>query len=150
MHAASAKRLLASASLITASFITSLPAHAIYKCDADGKTSYSDSPCVGGQPMPTPIAPDGRDAYLASERAAREKSEVLRMRNERERRNVTEESARQRAEAGRLAHQKKCKLLAMKKKWSEEDAASATLKQETKAKRKTRRQAEQYDLECGT
>ncbi|MDO8301244.1 DUF4124 domain-containing protein [Lacisediminimonas sp.] len=130
-----------------------LPSHALYKCTAGASTVYSDAPCPAGQPAqlltPSP-APDAAQAREAARNAARDKAEVNRLRSERERRIAQEDSARARAEAGRLAHQKKCKLLGMKKRWSDEDAAGASIKQEAKAKRSARRKAEQLELECGT
>jgi hypothetical protein len=142
---------LALIALLFAVSIHSLPAHALVKCTSQGKTSYSDTPCPSGQPSQSlnPAAPPDPDhARDALRKTARDKSELQRLRTERERRIAQEDSARARAEAGRLAHQKKCKLLGMRKRWSDEDAARADLKSEARAKRTARRKAEQYDLEC--
>ncbi|MDB5798580.1 MAG: hypothetical protein JWP36_2482 [Paucimonas sp.] len=138
--------------LLALLLVASLPAQAMYRCSSGGSTTYSDTPCASGQSVavlaPADV-PDPATAREVARKTARDQAELNRLRSERERRAAQEESARNRAEAGRLAHQKKCKLLDMKKRWSEEDAAHADAKREARARRSQRRKQEQYALECG-
>ena len=137
---------------LIALFLVSHPVWAVYKCTGGGNTTYSDAPCADGRPARTlaPLAaPEPAQANEAARKAALDRAELNRLRNERERRVAQEESARARAEVGRLAHQKKCRQLELKKRWSDEDAARADPKSEARARRAARRKAEQYELECG-
>ena len=146
------RHALALIALLFAVPVFLLPAHALVKCTGNGKTSYSDTPCPTGQAaqsLSRATPPDPDSSREALRKAERDKSELDRMRTARERRIAQEDSARARAEAGRLAHQKKCKSLEMKKRWSEEDAARADLKGQARAKKAARRKLEQYELECG-
>lgn len=136
---------------LIALFVVSLPASALYKCTAGGKTVYSDAPCAAGQQATSLVpvtAPDPADVREAARKAALLKTEADRLRHDRERRQAQEESARARAEAGRLAHQKKCRQLEMKKRWSDEDASRAGPKNESRARRAAQRKTELYELEC--
>ncbi len=131
----------------------SSPALAIYKCESNGKVTYSDEPCRGGKVIElrepagkTPLPPDAADARR---QIAREKSEVKRLENERHKREAAEDKQQQKIARVYAARQKKCSLQALRKKWSEEDAATATGNSAEKAKRIARRKAEQYEKECG-
>jgi Domain of unknown function (DUF4124) len=126
----------------------SAPAMAIYRCDTGGKTIYSDKPCPGGRTID--IQDNGSPAASdAAQRAAREKAELRQLQEA----SRKEETARQREQAGSAkadaARRKRCQALAMRQKWSEEDASAASLKASEKAKRKARRNAEKYEVECG-
>lgn len=152
LHKALNQKALLALSVFPFLLLGSLPAHALYKCSGPHGTSYSDQACAAGTAgaeLAPPAAPDAAAVRQAEQRSAQEQARLRQLASERERRQAQEESARARAEAGRQAHQKKCKLLEMKKRWGEEDAASATLKREAHARRSARRKAEQYALECG-
>jgi len=129
--------------------LTSAPALALYKCESSGKVSYGDVPCSSGTTVALPERSNVSDAAEAKIRAAREKLEAERLEKERRKREVSEEKIQAKIAKTGMAHRKKCQSLAMHKKWSEEDAASAAGKTAEKAKRKARRNAEQYEAECG-
>jgi hypothetical protein len=130
----------------------SSPALALYKCEANGKTSYSDEPCSAGATR-MDISPNTKvsppDAANASRQAAREKAELKRLENEREKREAQEHKEREKLARTVALKQKKCNALALQKKWSEEDAAAATGKSVEHARRNARRKAEKYQMECG-
>ena len=120
------------------------PALAIYRCDGPQGTTYSDRPCTPVQRsmrLTPAIGLDEEQARRAASRAAQEQAQARRLQAERERRIAAEDTARARAEAGRQAHDKRCKLLEMKKSWSEEDAARAPLGSQDRARRAARRKA---------
>ncbi|MDB5764203.1 MAG: hypothetical protein JWQ21_3198 [Herminiimonas sp.] len=136
----------------------SAPALAIYKCESNGKITYSDEPCRGGKVLDVDPASgktaasdaaDAADAADAGKQITREKSEVKRLENERHKREAKDEQAQQKAARISAAKHKKCVSLAMRKKWGEEDAAAASGKSAEKAKRNARRKAEKYETECG-
>lgn len=131
--------------------LASSPARAVYRCSSQGAVTYSDLPCGGAAVAASlpPAAPaDAAQAQQARRQLGRQQDELRRMVLERERREVAEQSARARAEAGRQAHAKRCKLMQMKLDWSEEDAARAADKQRAKARNAARRKKEEYDLQC--
>jgi hypothetical protein len=131
--------------------LTPPPALAIHRCTANGAVTYSDMPCGAGTAaasLPPAASVDATQAQQAQRKLARQQDELRRMVVERERREAAEQSARARAEAGRQAHAKRCKLMEMKLDWSEEDAARAGVKQQAQARKAARRKKEEYDLQC--
>jgi hypothetical protein len=133
---------------------TSLQAQSVYKCSAEGKTSYSDRPCAAGasasKALPPPpagisiadqLGPQGGDARtlleLEKARIAREKDQ-----------------AKQEREQARLARsaqvrRQKCDKLRLRHKWAGEDLARTTHGPKQEAARiKLRRQAETLAVEC--
>lgn len=126
-------------------------AHAMYKCVGPNGNSWSDRPCAGGggTPVTPAAAPDPAAVKAATRRAEMARAEEKRLTRERDRQLAAEQSARSRAEAGRREHEKKCRHLEMKMRWSEEDARRAAPKQEAQARRTAGRKLEQFELECG-
>lgn len=131
----------------------SAPALAIYKCESNGKITYSDEPCRGGKVLDLQEPVTGKipaaDAAHARQEIAREKKEVQRLEKERHKSEGQDEKLQHKIAAVQFSKQKKCTSLDMRKKWSEEDAATAHGKSVEKAKRRARRQAEKYEIECG-
>ncbi|ALK97152.1 hypothetical protein AB595_15885 [Massilia sp. WF1] len=130
---------------------TILHAQAVYKCQSEGKTAYSDRPCAHGasSAMPPPagislsdtLGPQGGDARtlleLEKARIAREKSQ--------------EKEGRVQVREARLiqAQRKKCDRLRLRRKWAEEDLARTAHGPKHEAARlKLRRQAEALAVEC--
>ena len=139
--------------LLSLLMAVSLPAMAIYKCEAQGRVTYSDIPCGATQttlpPVPLPVDAAGARQLAADERrqlaAMAKRQETERAANERERRNS-------RKDRTALTHQKKCTLLGLERKWSAEDAASGshTVSEKTQGlKKAARRKAERHEAECG-
>lgn len=123
-------------------------AHAIYKCTAqDGSTSYSDLPCNGEKLQLEHDRPS--HAPNNEQQLARQQAELTRLQNLRELRERQDQQYHQMNLRGQAARQKKCRALALQKKWKEEDAASALLPAQIKARRAARRAGEKYQSECG-
>lgn len=143
------KRTAALKILLTGLLLSgSASSFAIYKCDAGGKTTYSDTECPGGKTLDVNIAvPAG--ATDAARQAREEKYALDRLERARNKREAKEERERQRAAKTAAAQQKKCSALARKQKWAEEDAATVTGRSAETARRKARRKAEEYEAECG-
>lgn len=52
--------------------LTALPAHALYKCEVNGRIEYQETPCAQGKPKPVyidPMTPTGEDTAYARRRA---------------------------------------------------------------------------------
>lgn len=126
----------------------SMPAFAIYKCEVDGKFSYDETPCPNGKALD--LAVSAPDAASARQQASREKSALRHLENDRHKREAREEKEQRRAARAYASRQKKCATLARRRKWADEDLASAKLKSIEKAKRKSRRLTEEYDAQCNT
>ncbi|MFJ9450030.1 MULTISPECIES: DUF4124 domain-containing protein [unclassified Herbaspirillum] len=141
--------------LLLSLLLCSLPAWAVYKCDSDGKVTYSDAACANGKSIaiddtrgvksPAPVAAAKDKAVqqrLDKSRAAEEKR-VSRQREKQER-----EDARAKLVAEK--QKRKCAQLAQRKAWAEEDLRNAPVKTMEKARRKSQRATENYRAECST
>lgn len=139
---------------LLAACLFSAGAHAqdVYKCSADGKTSYADRPCARGEsrtlpPPPAGISaadtmgPQGGDARMLLElekaRMARDKAA--------EKQGKVEVRQARAAEARR----KKCDRLRLRRKWAEEDLARTAHGPKHEAARiRLRRQLDALAVEC--
>jgi hypothetical protein len=126
--------------------VLSTPAFAIYKCEKNGATSYSNEACPGGIALNTPTAPV--DSSAAKRQLADEEKKLKQLERERHQQEKLEERERKEAVRAQAEKQKKCSSLARRVKWADEDVATSTAKANEKAKRKARRAAEQYETEC--
>lgn len=132
--------------LLMAMLTGSAGAQDVYKCVQDGQTSYSATPCAGGQlqilevPSPPPAIDKGaatRQERVASQmEAARKKRENL------------EDQARERGARQREAHEKHCAQLRLEQKWTTQDAVGAGDKTRDAAQLKARRAGERLAVEC--
>ena len=132
--------------LLMALLAGSAGAQDVYKCVQDGQTSYSATPCAGGQlqilevPSPPPAIDKGaatRQERVASQmEAARKKRENL------------EDQARERGARQREAHEKHCAQLRLEQKWTTQDAVGAGDKTRDAAQLKARRAGERLAVEC--
>lgn len=127
--------------------IFAAPALAVYKCESNGKASYSDVPCPGGRVIDLGVAPPD-DVAAARHGLAREKAEADRLEKARHAREAKEEKAKKRIARAQAIKQKKCATLALHKKWADEDARAATGKSVLKIRRKARHADERYQQEC--
>jgi hypothetical protein len=128
-------------------FLLSTPAFAVYKCEANGKITYSDMPCNGEKMFDISHSTTDNSAN-AKQQLAQEKKLLTQLEKERHKREAQEAREQQRAAKVYASKQKNCAQLARRKKWADEDVASATGKSAEKVKRKARRLSEQYDAEC--
>lgn len=118
----------------------------VYKCVQDGQTSYSATPCTGGQlqilevPSPPPAVDKGaatRQERVASQmEAARKKQENL------------ADQARERAAKQKETRDKHCAQLRLEQKWAAQDAVGAGDKTRDAAQLKARRVGERLTVEC--
>jgi hypothetical protein len=131
-------------------------AQTVYKCSADGKTSYSDRPCAHGASKPMPPVSSSTSAGIPAADTmgpqggdARTLLELEKARIAREKTAAREE--REQARLARTAHarRQKCDKLRLRRKWAEEDLARTAHGQAHEAARiKARRQAETLAVEC--
>ena len=140
--------------LLSLLMAVSMPAMAIYKCESQGRTTYTDVPCGAAQIERRP-APLPADAAAARQLAASEQRQLAGIEKTEEAERVAREreQRRHRQDKAEIAHKKKCMLLGLEKKWSAEDAASVarTVSEKTQGlKKAARRKAERHDAECGT
>ncbi len=128
------------------------PVLAAYKCEANGKTTYSDEPCPGGKQVDLKNTPGGsisdEDRKRATRQSAHDKAELKRLEKEREKRDAAAEKEQKKSAKEQKQQTKKCTKLSMRKKWAEDDAAASMGKSSEKAKRRAHRLAEQYVIEC--
>ena len=141
------------ACIFVCSVFVSLPALAINKCELNGKISYSEAPCPAGKAtvLASPPAPDESDVAQAKARAAKDARALQKIEVEKTKQEKAELAANKAAArnaAKQAQQQKKCEQLAQKKRWADEDAAKAEQKNQSKARNKASRIAEQMALEC--
>jgi hypothetical protein len=139
--------------LLSLLMAVSMPAMAVYKCESQGRVTYSDTPC-GAKQTTLPPAPPAVDAAAARQQAARERQLLTAIEKDRaaERAVSEREQRRRKPDKSELAHQKKCSLLGLEKKWSAEDADSMPPMVSARGqdlKKTARRKAERYEAECG-
>ena len=138
--------------LLSLLMAVSMPALAIYKCESHGRITYSDQACGGAQSeLPPPEPPS--DPAGARRQAASERSQLAHIEKEQDKAQASNRRQQQLREHDKttLAQQKKCRQLALEKKWSAEDAGSMphTISEKTIGLRKqARRKAERYAVEC--
>lgn len=132
--------------------VISLPALAVYKCEVDGKVTYSDAHCTSGKSVdlgeqaPTSTA---ADIAKANEQNAQEKSKLKQLETARHRREAKEEKQQRKIANATAIKRKKCASLELKRKWSHEEMANASGKKRERAQRNARHTEEKYLLECG-
>lgn len=137
--------------LITLALLSlSAPALAVYKCEAAGKTVYSDVPCPdsvhsGKELRLTTGASDSADAQR---RQQQDKKELQRLESARKKQEAVDQKEQQRARKAQQARAKKCNALALRIKWAKEDADRATGRSREKAERNLRRAEEKHQLSC--
>ncbi len=130
----------------------SAPAWAIFKCDVNGKITYSDTPCSEGNHTllrPTPKV-DTDDAKQAQRTALREKNTLVQI--EKAHAAIEAEQARQQQHQAKLAAERRrhCLALSQRVKWRKEDMAHIRAHSAEKAQRHYRRAADEYDADCST
>jgi hypothetical protein len=138
--------------LAICTFATALHAQTVYKCRADGKTSYSDRPCSQGASQALPPPPVGispADTMGPQGGDARTLLEADKLRFAREKEQAKEERAQAKLYRNAQARRQKCDKLRLRHKWSQEDLAHTAHGPKYEAARnKLRRQAETLAVEC--
>ncbi len=132
--------------LLMALLAGSASAQDVYKCVQDGRTSYSATPCAGGQlqilevPSPPPAVDKGA--------ATRQERVASQMEAARKQREKLEDQARERAAKQKEMHEKHCAQLRLEQKWAAQDAVGAGDKTRDTAQLKARRAGERLAVEC--
>lgn len=131
--------------LLLAALLSPLSAFAVYRCEQNGKITYTDFPCAGRELEITraTTAPQSNGDSLR-----RERGEVGRLQKLREQRERQDQQIRDLAARGAAAREKKCRSLALQQKWREEDLRESTLDKADKARTRLRRAQEKFDSEC--
>lgn len=132
--------------LLMALLAGSASAQDVYKCVQDGRTSYSATPCAGGQlqilELPSPPPAVDKGAATRQERVASQ------MEAARKQREKLEDQARERAAKQKEMHEKHCAQLRLEQKWAAQDAVGAGDKNRDAAQLKARRAGERLAVEC--
>lgn len=128
--------------------LTSAPAYAVYKCQTDGRVTYSDQPCANAIVIDT-IVPSAAEVKEASGSVTQEKKAAKRLEMERHKREAAEERERRSTAGAGAAQRKKCANFARRQKRANEDVASSTGAANEKAKLKARRINDDYEAACG-
>ncbi|HEU4817742.1 DUF4124 domain-containing protein [Janthinobacterium sp.] len=132
--------------LLMALLAGSASAQDVYKCVQDGRTSYSATPCAGGQlqilELPSPPPAVDKGAATRQERVASQ------MEAARKQREKLEDQARERAAKQKEMRDKHCAQLRLEQKWAEQDAVGAGDKNRDAAQLKARRAGERLAVEC--
>ncbi len=133
--------------------IVSVPALAINKCEADGKISYSEAPCPSGKATvlasaPSPTAADVAQAKTIAAKEARTLKKIEAEKAKQEKLDANASKAAAKNSAKQAKQEKKCAQLAQKKRWADEALASASPKNQNKARTKAKQAAEKWDMEC--
>jgi len=131
-------------------FLLCVPAQAIYKCTAEGKIVYSDTPCSDGKNAVLQAVPDvtAMDAKQAHDTALREKNTLAHI--EKSNAAVAARQAKEQQHSAKMVaeHRRHCLALSQRVKWQAEDLAHASARSMDKAKRHYRRAIDAYDADC--
>lgn len=132
--------------------VSGASAHAAFRCDAHGKVTYSDVACDGGVLVSSSDlrgqATIKAEQDDASRRATTDRMQLQRFEESRKKIEHAERKERLHASTVASAKLRKCEMLEQRRKWAEEDVATASSRNTEKARRKARRIAEQYVLDC--
>jgi len=139
--------------LLSLLMAVSMPAMAVYKCESQGRITYTDIPCGTTQTALPPL-PYAADAAAATQQAASERRQLAAIEKSQQAERVANDREQQRHKRDKtdIAHKKKCRLLELESKWSAEDAAAGSHTVSDKSqtlKKAARRKAERYEAECG-
>ena len=141
-------------SLVLSSFFFSLSSHAdtpAFKCQENGKTIFSQTPCKGMQSTPIDIKttqiPE-EETQRALKRHQHRLSESNKNQKTRDREFAKQEAASRRIASKNAQAKKQCENQQLKTKWAKEDLRSTQPKGEMKAQAKLKRAQEKADLIC--
>jgi hypothetical protein len=124
-------------------------AQTVYKCTADGKTTYGDTPCPAGAQTATleaPAAPP-RDAAAAGA-LRRQQKQADALEKARLKREEREERDAARDAQAAAVQRRKCDKLKLNKRWADDDARRATGQATEAARLRAQRAGEAMALEC--
>lgn len=130
---------------------TSGSSHAVYRCEVNGSTSYSDQPCAGARKLDIPATPPdaASNARRIEKDLARSKKQLRQLEAEREKHEVEARKKRQSATRQQAVFDRRCASLERRQRWTSDEAAATAGKAYDKARKKAHRAAELYEGECG-
>jgi Skp family chaperone for outer membrane proteins len=143
-----------SLSLVICSLFLSLSSHAdtpAFKCQENGKTIFSQTPCKGMQSTPIEIKTSQipeEETQRALKRHQHRLSESNKNQKASDREFAKQEAASRRNASKNANTRKQCENLQMKSKWAKEDLRSTQPRGEMKAQVKLKRAQEKADLAC--
>ena len=125
-------------------------AQTIYKCVADGKTSYGQQPCTHGVSSEITVPP--ARAVTADDKAnlERQKQELAKLEQQRMARQSQEADAQQQAAEQATDQRKNCASLKLELKWADENAATPNSAEAAAAKTQLQRAQQRLQQACGS
>lgn len=125
--------------------------HAVYRCDADGKTSYSDQPCAGSRKLDIANPPPdvASNARRIEKEVAAGKKQLQALEAEREKSEAAAGKKRERAARQQAVLDRRCASLERRQRAASDGAAAVAGKAADKARIKAQRAAQAYEQECG-
>lgn len=138
--------------LLFALLTFSAPVLAVYKCESNNQTIYSDLPCHDGKTdgmKEISITAPATDTKSAQKKLQEDKRELQRLQQQRQKQEALEARQQEKRYKAVEAKKKKCAESAQRVKWANEDAVSANPKTMERAKRKAQRAEEKHQLACG-
>lgn len=126
-----------------------------YRCEQDGKTAFSQTPCAAGARQTEfhgnahsePVPEAARQA--AVQQLKHEQREASRLEKNRHKADAKHEHEMRIIAAKAEQQKQKCDALHLQIKWAQEDLATTSPKSEAKARLKLKRAKEKADLACG-
>lgn len=140
--------LLLSCSLLSPPSLADTPA---FKCQENGKTIFSQTPCKGMNSTPIAIKSNQipeEETQRALKRHQLRLSESNKNQKARDREFAKQEAASRRIASKNANAKKQCENLQMKSKWAKEDLRGTQPRAEMKAQVKLKRAQEKADLAC--
>lgn len=124
-------------------------AQTVYKCTADGKVSYGDTPCpahASAATLDAPVAPGADPAAAALLRRQQKQADALTQARIKREQHDDREAAH--AAQAAAVQRKKCDKLKLNQRWADEDARRATGQAAEAARLRARRAGDATALEC--
>ncbi|MGI9024864.1 MAG: DUF4124 domain-containing protein [Burkholderiaceae bacterium] len=141
------------AAFVVASCVVGSSWSAAYRCEADGRTIYSDKPCSAGQQSEVAIdasGPSAEDRATAAARLRSDKATAKALQRDREKRERGERTERVSTRAGsdRAKEVNACTKLAVRARRAHEDYNAAGPREQAKKRVRMMRAEEDYAALC--
>lgn len=127
----------------------------VYRCEQDGKTTFSQTPCAGGarqtihQPNPQSEPASEAAQQSAKQQLKKDQQESKRLETIRHQTEAKRDREIRAIAAKAEKHKQKCDAMHLQVKWAQEDLTGASPKSEAKARLKLKRATEKTALACG-
>jgi len=126
----------------------------IYQCEKNGQTQYSQTACtndekqIGRTTISAATNPSREDQQAAIARQKSAQAELKQLQQKRIKEQEKQEKIASKQLVKSQQHKAACDKAQLQVKWAREDADTAPVKSETKAKRQLKRAKEKADLIC--